>query len=323
MSKDIAPKETIASETSVDTVKTLPEPEILSVLDSQLYDKKVLLLAHDSTDQKWPVKAPYPKAGALLPFNRIVAYYGNLYTPGMGILGSKPSNEMLKNLMKEVDAWNNADPSTPVIPALHYIAVTAQSKPGASGLYRLRMSFQQIDKVLELAKQIDAITFLDIQVGHSDVMKEVPPFEEYLKMPNVHLGIDPEWSMKTGHVPGKKIGTMDAKDINFVIDYLADLVKKYDLPPKVLVVHRFTRGMITNYKSIKTCPEVQIVINMDGFGFPAKKVSTYRSFIAGEPIQFTGFKLFYKNDKKDAPYRLMTHQEILGLRPRPIYIQYQ
>jgi hypothetical protein len=147
--------------------------------------------------------------------------------------------------------------------------------------------------------------------------------EKYLMMPDVHLGIDPEWSMKFGHRPGKKIGTMDADDINFAIDYLSDLVKKHNLPPKILIVHRFTKGMITNYKKIKTCPEVQIVINMDGFGFPAKKVSTYRSFIAGEPIQFTGFKLFYKNDKKDAPYRLMTHQEILGLRPRPIYIQYQ
>jgi hypothetical protein len=36
--------------------------------------------------------------------------------------------------------------------------------------------------------------------------------------------------------------------------------------PKVLVVHRFTQGMVTNYKKNKTVPEVQVVMHMDGFG---------------------------------------------------------
>jgi ribosomal protein S2 len=34
----------------------------------------------------------------------------------------------------------------------------------------------------------------------------------------------------------------------------------------VLIVHRFTQGMVTNYKKIKTVPEVQVVMDMDGFG---------------------------------------------------------
>jgi hypothetical protein len=81
--------------------------------------------------------------------------------------------------------------------------------------------------------------------------------------------------------------------------------------------------MVTNYKNITKKPEVQIVMNMDGFGFPAKKIDTYKSWIAGEPVQFTGFKIFYKNDIKSSPYRLMTPAEILNLNPSPIYIQYQ
>ena len=32
----------------------------------------------------WPVQTVYPNAGAILPFNRIVAYYGNLYSKKMG-----------------------------------------------------------------------------------------------------------------------------------------------------------------------------------------------------------------------------------------------
>jgi len=304
------------------TIKEISKIKALT-LDTVLYDLKIQALAHDSIHNKWPVKTPYPGAGALLPFNRIVCYYGNLYSKGMGILGELAPDLMLKRLMKEVEVWAKADTLTPVIPALHYIAVTAQRAPGKANQYRLRMPDSQIDKVLELSRSIEGITFLDIQVGHSNVKNEIPALEKYLAMEDVHLGIDPEWSMKTGHVPGKKIGTMDAEDVNFAVTYLSNLVKKHNLPPKILIVHRFTRGMLTNYKNIKTSPEVQIVINMDGFGFPAKKVSTYRSFISGEPVQFTGFKLFYKNDTWTGPKRLMTPEEILNLFPKPIYIQYQ
>jgi hypothetical protein len=37
-------------------------------------------------------------AGALLPYNRIIAYYGNLYSTRMGILGELPRKEMLAKL---------------------------------------------------------------------------------------------------------------------------------------------------------------------------------------------------------------------------------
>jgi hypothetical protein len=37
--------------------------------------------------------------------------------------------------------------STTAIPALHYIAVTAQGAPGRDNMYRMRMPFKQIDTV--------------------------------------------------------------------------------------------------------------------------------------------------------------------------------
>jgi hypothetical protein len=211
----------------------------------------------------------------------------------------------------------------PVQPALEYIAVTAQRNAGKDGKYRLRMPFSQIDKALELAGSINAILFSDIQVGHCNLTEELPVLLPYLKMPNVHLAIDPEYSMKTGAVPCTQIGSFDADDINYASDYLAEIVRTYHLPPKILVVHRFTKQMVTNYKNITTKPEVQIVMNMDGFGFPAKKIDSYKSCIANEPVQFAGFKLFYKNDIKSPPHKLMTPEEILTLYPSPIYIQYQ
>ena len=139
----------------------------------------------------------------------------------------------------------------------------------------------------------------------------------------MHLGIDPEFSMKEGSVPGKRIGTYDATDVNFTTNYLVNLVKKYNLPPKIFILHRFTRKMVTNAKNMKLHPEIQFVLDMDGWGEPELKLGTYRDWIYKEPIQFTGFKLFYKNDIKKAPNHMMTPEEVLKLKPAPIYIQYQ
>ena len=103
--------------------------------------------------------------------------------------------------------------------------------------------------------------------------------------------------MKSGKTPGSAIGSFDAADINFATEWLQTIVLKYKLPPKMLVVHRFTSPMLTNYQKINTCSEVQIIINMDGFGNAALKKSTYYYFIFKQPVQFTGFKIFYKKDK--------------------------
>lgn len=308
--------------TATDSLTSDSLPEAV-VPDTGLYRNLISYLSHDSITERWPRDHGFPALGSLLPYKRIVAYYGNFYSRHMGILGTMPEDDLLEALDAEVTAWEAADSLLSVIPAIHYIAITAQESPGAGNKYRLRMPDRQIEKAIALGRKAGGITFLDVQVGHSNVWHEVPVLEKHLASPDVHLGIDPEWSMKDGTKPGRKIGTMDAKDINYVIGYLSDLVKKHNLPPKVLVVHRFTKGMITNSDKIKPTPEVQVVINMDGFGFPAKKRDSYKRFVSGYPVQFTGFKLFYKNDKWTKPHRLMTPEEVLRLYPRPVYIQYQ
>jgi len=306
-----------------DNVNQTPLPPPVPALDTALYDAKMQQMVNGDTSGKWPVKHDYPLPGAILPFKRIVAYYGNLYSKQMGILGELPEDQMLKKLQEEVEKWHAADTTTEVVPALHYIAVTAQAHPGAAGKYRLRMPFKEIDKVLAMAAKINALVFIDVQVGLSTLQSEIPEFEKYLKMPHVHLGIDPEFSMKTGKKPGTVIGSFDAADINYTTEYLAKIVKENNLPPKILVVHRFTQAMVTNYKNIKLRPEVQIVMDMDGWGHQARKFNTYRTFIHREPVQFTGFKIFYKNDLREPNSRILTPEEVLKLKPQPVYIQYQ
>lgn len=303
-------------------------------LDFVAYDKKLNEIANNpiiattSTSSTshlepnlWPVKTAYPNYGALLPFNRVVAYYGNLYSKNMGVLGEYPEDVMLDKLGAEVKKWQEADPGTPVIPALHYIAVVAQGGPSKTGKYIARMPDSQIDQVIEMAKKINGIVFLDIQLGQSNVQTEVPLLEKYLKMPQVHLGIDPEFAMHGNQKPGTVIGTMDADDINFAVNYLSQLVKDNNLAPKILTIHRFTQPMVTNYKNIITQPEVQIVMDMDGFGSQGSKINTYKQFIYKQPVEFTGFKLFYKNDIVNG--KMLTPEQLLKLQPIPVYIQYQ
>ncbi len=81
--------------------------------------------------------------------------------------------------------------------------------------------------------------------------------------------------------------------------------------------------MLTNYQNIKKVPEVQVVMDMDGWGDKILKRSTYLRYIFKEPVQFTGFKLFYKNDIKKDKDGLYTPEELLKFIPKPIYIQYQ
>lgn len=302
----------------VDSIEKTPTLTI----DTVDYNKRMIALSNNDTTGRWPVKTPYPLPGALLPYNRIIAYYGNLYSTRMGILGELPRKEMLAKLQGEVAKWQAADSTVKAIPALHYIAVTAQGEPGKNSMHRLRMPFKQIDTIISWAKPINALVFLDIQVGHSTVKSEVTELEKYLAMPNVHLGIDPEFSMKGGERPGSKIGHFTAADINDAIDILADIVRKNKLTPKVLVIHRFTQGMVKNYKEIKKVPEVQIVMDMDGFGSKVLKKDSYMAYIYREPVQFTGFKLFYKNDNKN-DWKMYSPEELVKFTPKPIYIQYQ
>lgn len=276
--------------------------------------------AGSDLDSLWPPKMPAPLPGSILPAKRIIAFYGNPLSQRMGILGEFETQEMLRKLDAEVAAWNRLDPEHPVQPALHLIAVVAQGSPGRDGKYRLRMDSTLIEKVYGWAKSRNAIMFVDVQVGLSTLQQELPWLERFLKRPDVHLGIDPEFSMKDGGKPGKKIGTYDAADINYASRFLGDLVEKHKLPPKVLVVHRFTKKGVTNADRIKLDPKVQIVMHMDGFGAPWLKRDSYYSYVKKEPVQFAGWKQFTKakNDKPGTP-----RSEILRLWPVPLYIQLQ
>jgi hypothetical protein len=310
---------TTASATKPDSTRLARKPS--GALGPQSGDRHLAYRDMGSElDSLWPPKMPAPLPGSILPARRIIAFYGNPLSQRMGILGEFEPEEMLRKLDAEVAEWNRLDPAHPVQPALHLIAVVAQGAPGRDGKYRLRMDSTLIEKVYGWAKSRNALLFVDVQVGHSTLQQELPWLERFLKRPEVHLGIDPEFSMKDGSVPGRRIGTYDAADINFATRFLGEVVEKYKLPPKILVVHRFTKKGVTNAERIRLDPKVQVVMHMDGFGAPWLKRDSYYSYIKKEPVQFAGWKQFTKpkNDKPTTP-----RAEILRLWPVPLYIQLQ
>ncbi len=320
-------------------IATAATPAAPASADDGLGDTAVLLAsrsAHDRTSflgalrrgdaarAPWPA-GPAPAAGALLPSHRIIAYYGNPHSKKMGVIGEYAEPEMLAMWDRQVKAWADADPSTPVMPAIHLVTVVAQGSAGADGMWRRREDSTMIERTYRWAQSRKGVLFLDIQASHSTLQQELPALLHYLERPDVHLGIDPEFYMhyeREGARPSSKIGMMMASDVNYVINTLDRLVREKHLPPKVLVVHRFTRKMVPDAENIRPTANVQVVMHMDGWGPPWLKFDSYAAYVVGHPVQFTGFKLFYHNDTK-AGDALLTPRELLRLRPSLAYVQYQ
>jgi hypothetical protein len=224
-----------------------------------------------------------------------------------------------------VAMWRQADASTPVIPAIHLVTVVAQGSAGPDGQWRRRESPQTIEQAYRWAQSRQGLLFVDIQAGHSTLQQELPLLRPYLERPDVHLGVDPEFYMhykREGLRPGVKVGQMMSSDVNYVIDVLDKVVREKNLPPKILVVHRFRNDMVPDAENIKPTPAVQVVMHMDGWGPAWLKFDSYKDYIVQYPVAFTGFKIFYHNDAKSGD-AILTPPEVLRLLPRPLYVQYQ
>jgi len=265
-----------------------------------------------------PMATPEDTSQPLLPTHRILAYYGNPLAKEMGILGELPPDQMLSRLQQQLDAYAAADKSRPVLPALELVTPAAQGWPGEDGLYRARMKPEVIDQVAGWAEARHALLILDVQIGLSSVPAEVDALMPYLRRPYVHLALDPEFAIPSNPLPGEVVGSLDAAAIDGAIHTLSRLVASEHLPPKLLIVHRFTDTMVTNAWEITHDPNVQVIITMDGFGPPGLKLAQYRSYVHDQGVQFSGIKLFYHHDVP-----LLTPSQALNLDPIPDLIIYQ
>ena len=117
---------------------------------------------------------------------------------------------------------------------------------------------------------------------------------------------------------GDVIGTMRASEVNDAILVLEQLQDRYHLPPKVLIVHQFTTGMLPDKEKIWESDVVDIVLSADGFGSQALKRNTYGAVLRQHSLEFSGFKLFYIQDTD-----LLKPAQVLALTPPPAVVIYQ
>ena len=262
-------------------------------------------------------KATLPGGGRrIFPGRRVVAFYGTADTPVLGTLGEGPAPQVARRLQGVARRYRT--PGGPkVLPAFELIATVASASPGEGSLYRGRKSLEAVRRYHRAIRRAGGILIIDVQPGRARFIDEVRRFEPLLREPDVSLALDPEWKMQPGEVPGQTIGHTDAAEVNEVTDWLAALVKRENLPQKLLVIHQFTPDMVQDRARLATPPGVAVTIHVDGFGGREVKRAKYRELRPRARL-WTGFKLFYDED-----VNIFAPRDVLGFRPAPLLITYQ
>lgn len=285
---------------------------------------RVVLLGKMTPDADWQVAAlledhELPGGGlTLFPGRRIVALYGNPTYPALGVMGEQGPEEAAERA-REVSAPYAAD-GTQVLPAFEIIATVASASATADGDYSWEMAVDELRPWVDVAARQGLYVALDLQPGRTGFLDQAKRYEELLLMPHVGLALDPEWRLKPNQVHLRQIGSVDAGEVNQVIEWLAGLVREHHLPQKLLIVHQFTSSMITNRELIETPPELAVLIHVDGQGPIHSKFETYDALTgtADADRWWWGWKNFYDEDSPTP-----TPAQVLEVDPLPDYISYQ
>lgn len=251
----------------------------------------------------------------LFPDRFVVALYGSPLTHRLGRLGLGPPSFAAEALRHQALAYEGP---RRVLPALEVVSTVARGNPGPDGSYTNLLSEDMIEAYLAQARAIQGLLILDIQPGRRSFRDDVPRYERFLREPDVGLALDPEWRVGPSQIPGRVVGRVTATEVNEVIDYLAGIVRRYDLPQKLLVIHQFTPFMIENRHTLHIPPEVAVTFDIDGVGKRAAKIANYQDLAVGPSGSHQGIKLYYTRD-----VGLMAPWEILSLEPQPDLVIYQ
>ena len=256
-----------------------------------------------------------PTFGELLfPDNLLLTLYG---APQLErtILGRRSVRGAGRELVKRVRPFERRG-DRPVIPGFDLIAVVANSTPGPDRRYRTRQPDELIGSYLDRVRALGGRLMLDIQPGRSTALTEIVALKRWIAEPDVDVAIDPEWNVGRRGVPGRTTGRITAAEINAASLRLDRIVANENLPPKVLVVHQFTKRMVKGRGRIKQRGGVQVTMNFDGIGTPSAKEAGYGG-LATEGL-FNGFSVFVLLDE-----RVMGTAAILGLLPTVDFLMFQ
>ena len=292
-----------------------------------------------------------PSAGAPLPNDRIVAAYG--IVGGVQVNGPASTLDLLNAYLPQLQQLGQQyaalDPVHPVKLALDLVVNSIQPCSYFPKYCSSWPDDATMQAYADFCQQHNLLLFFDVQLGVEPVADAVtnhllPYLEKY---PFAELELDTEF-----HFPNTPQGyadmagypccegAMDASEINWAIDQLAQISTQYQLPRKVLVIDQWYPGVFSTYvaasdaasnkNKIHPSPGVSLVLQSDGFGYYGNKLGDYQAFVQQDLLEYGGYKLFYQypgSTSYDVDYngvvRVQTPKEVMQLFPQPLFISYQ
>ena len=294
-------------------------PSVLWVKNIPIKQEFLIHTVKTKEEMDASLKFDESKLQSVLLNNDIFALYGKPDAYTMGILGRYSPEEIEPIMNKFAATYDEVNKERGIIPAFYLIYGTCW--PGGDiGL--LRQS--TVKKYIEFAAERGWYVFIDHQIGKYTVEQAMNAILPFLKYPNVHLALDPEWHTTE---PMKVIGSVTGDEINKAQAMMDKYIKENNITGRrMLVIHQFNAIMIKKRANVRSDYErVQLIHCADGFGSPQLKKDSYAYNALAQNIPLKSFKLFSKPTVAGAGYDqpMMTPEEVFSLNPRPYLIMYQ
>lgn len=285
--------------------------------------RRVVTVGAITDDAVWQVPllldGPELPGGGFLLFEdrRMVALYGSPATSALGAMGQQSLDETIPRLREAAEPYG-AD-GVDVLPAFEMIVTIASADAEDTQDFSRRTDLEVLRPWVERAAEEDLYVILDLQPGRTDFLTQAKEYEELLLEPHVGLALDPEWRLADEQMHLDQIGSVEAAEVQEVVDWLAALTRDNLLPEKLLILHQFQFGMLPDRDRIEAPPELAVVVHMDGQGSLSAKNETYAAITGGaEDRWLWGWKNFYDEDEPVA-----TPAQVLALDPLPVFVSYQ
>lgn len=282
-----------------------------------------------------------PNAGAPLPQHRVVAFYA---VPDAAATGPayQLSDQMLARLRSQADRYQQLDPAHPVIAGIDLVVSVPDGFRGPTGTYSHRVDAATIDRYVEFCRANNLVLFLDLNFGWSAPLTELNAFRDYLRLPFVHVAVDPEWMFpRHNGVPGTNLSNVRAADLNPLIEAVAAMPEEFQVPRKMFIIHQYrpdgddlsdpydpAKALIADKRNLVDDSRVDVVVHVDSVGgWPGDidvKTQQYNAWVAQSMqryhnFRYGGFKIFYRLESRN---RLMTPEEVMALQPQPMVVTY-
>lgn len=264
----------------------------------------------------------------------LIGYYGRPQSKRLGVLGHTDIEGLIPRLKKVTATYNEISPNIKAQETFHIIFHLATREAGNDGDYIKPLKESILIEYLEAAKRENFAVIIDLQLGIQTPLNAVKSVLKFLKYPDVHIAIDPEFKIPSHgrYPPGKFLGHIFGKDVNQAQNAMNEYMIENNIEGKrKLFIHMFHKKMLRKRDVIKNYEKVELVYNVDGHGAKGAKIKIFNSLYNEESkeVATSGFKLFYVNDHKP----LLSPKQVLGLdtfskskmklNAMPVYINYQ